>query len=178
MASNMLAKTRTAEELQKLVDGAFELNSIFDNIAYGLTEDLHLPKFGDFVHHTLAHSFPVDYADYIQNFANARGVRIVRGVVPSHQTIYSSPITAMEEGYGALVHYETMLDNAINVCIEDGDKPTEDFLRGISSNILPYYIHQLSRFVIGLKAFDEDNLVVMFNEGYEGYLVDYFKDKN
>ena len=173
----MLAKQRTAEELQKLVDGAFELNSIFDNIAYGLTEDLNLPQFGDFVHHVLAHAFPIDYADYIQNFANARGVRIVRGTVPSHTTLYSSPITAMEEGYAALINYEKMLDTAIDVCIEDSDKPTEDFLRGISSNILPYYIHQLSRFVIGLKSFDEDNLVVLFNREYEGFLIDYFKDK-
>lgn len=173
----MLAKQRTAEELQKLVDGAFELNSIFDNIAYGLSEDLNLPEFADFIHHVLAHSFPVDFADAIQSFANARGVRIVRGLVGAHETIYSSPIDAAQEGYGALLKYEKLLDEAINVCIEDGDKPTEDFLRGISSNILPYYIHQLSRFVLGLKAFDEDNLVALFNKEYSGYIIDYFKSK-
>lgn len=173
----MLAKQRTAEELQKLVDGAFELNSIFDNIAYGLSEDLHLPKFADFVHHVLAHSFPVDFADAIQSFANARGVRIVRGIVPSHTTIYTSPIDAVSEGYVALLNYETMLDRAIDVCIEDGDKPTEDFLRGISSNILPYYIHQLSWFVKGLKSFDEDNLVALFNKEYDGYIIDYFRNR-
>ena len=171
----MLAKQRTAEQLQKLVDGAFDLNSIFDNIAYGLSEDLYMPNFADFVHHTLAHSFPVDFADNIQNFANARGVRIVRGIVPSHTDIYNSPITAMEQGYSALLDYERLLDESINVCIEDGDKPTEDFLRGISSNMLPYYIHQLSRFVQGLKSFDEDNLVTLFNKEYDGFIVDYFK---
>lgn len=171
----MLAKQRTAEQLQKLVDAAFNLNSVFDNIAYGLSEDLHLPDFADFVHHTLAHSFPVDFADTIQGFAHARGVRIVRGVVPSHTDIYSSPITAMEQGYNALLDYERLLDESINVCIEDGDKPTEDFLRGISSNVLPYYIYQLSRFVQGLKSFDEDNLVVLFNKEYDGFIVDYFK---
>ena len=171
----MLAKQRTAEQLQQLVDRAFDLNSVFDNIAYGLSEDLRLPNFADFVHHTLAHSFPVDFADNIQSFANARGVRIVRGAVPSHSDIYSSPIDAMVQGYQALLDYEKLLDLSIEVCIEDGDKPTEDFLRGISSNVLPYYIHQLSWFVKGLKAFDEDNLVALFNKEYEGYIIDYFK---
>lgn len=168
----MLTKQRTAEQLQKLVDGSFNLNSIFDNIAYGLTEDLHLPKFGDYVHHSIAHVFPVDFADYIQDFANARGVRIVRGVVPAHNTIYSSPITAIQDGLNGLLDFERLLDESINICIEDGDKPTEDFLRDISAMRLPRYIHQMMRFLQGLKSYDEDNLVVLFNSHYKDFLVE------
>lgn len=169
-----LIKERTAGEFQKLVDYSFFLNSVFDNIVYSLQKELRLPKFADWVHEKLAHAFPVDFADKIQEFALKRGVRIVRGPVVGNAKIYTSPIDAMKDGYEALVGFEMMIDEAIDVCIEDGSKPSEDFLRDILASILPNYIFQVSQFIEGLKAYDEDNIVVKFNGDFEDFIIPEF----
>ena len=171
-----LTKQRTSEEFQKLVDLSFNLNSIFDNIVYGLQKELKMPNFASFIHHTLAHSFPVDFADAIQEFALSRGVRIKRGVVYANDKIYSSAIDAMNDGYNALVQFEQALDTAIEVCIEEGSKPAEDFLRNISADLLPNYIFQMKQFADGLEAYGEDNITSSFNKDFTSYIIPYFLD--
>lgn len=171
-----LTKPRTAEAFQKLVDFSFYLNSIFDNIVYGLEKELRMPLFASFVHHTLSHSFPLDFADSIQEFALSRGVRITRGIVSPNTKIYTRATEAIEDGYKALVEFEKELDTAIEICIDDGSKPSEDFLRNISSNLLPNYIFQMAQFRDGLKAYEDDGIISSFNKDFDSFIIPYFKD--
>lgn len=172
-----LTKPSTAEQFQKLVDFSFNLNSIFDNIVYGLEKELRMPDFASFIHHTLSHSFPLDFADSIQEFALSRGVRIKRGIVPANERIYSSAREAIQEGYNRLVEFEKVLDTAIEICIDDGSKPSEDFLRNISAELLPNYIFQMSQFIEGLKAYEADGITSSFNKDFDSFIIPYFKDK-
>lgn len=171
-----LIKELTAQELQKLVDASFNLNSIFDNIVYGLQSELRMPKFASFIHHRISHSFPLDFADSIQEFASSRGVRIKRGIVYANDKIYKSAVEAISVGYNALVEFETALNSAIDICIDENSKSTEDFLRNLSVNVLNHYIHQMSRFAEGLMAYEEDNITSSFNKDFESYITEYFED--
>lgn len=173
-----LTREATAQEFQKLVDASFNLNSIFDNIVYGLQKELKMPKLADFIHHKISHSFPIDFADAIQEFASSRGVRIKRGIVYANDKIYTSAIDALTDGYNALIAFENTLDNAIEVCIEDNSKPAEDFFRNISATILPHYIHQINRFIEGLKSYEEDNISSSFNKDFDSFVITYFEDED
>lgn len=170
-----LIKQRTAEQLQKLVDASFNLNSVFDNIVYGLEKELRMPKFASFIHQKLAHAYPSDFADAIQEFAISKGVRIFRGVVQSNSKIFNSAINAIDDGLSALLSFEELLNNAIDVCIEENSKAAEDFLRGLSVDVLTKHLFQMNLFRDGLLAYEDDNIVSSFNKDFESYIIDYFK---
>lgn len=170
-----LTTESTSRQFQILVDYSFDLNSLFDNVVYAFQMELRMPNFAEFLHKVISHSFPVDFADYIQDFAWSRGIRIKRGAVPAHTEIYTSPIVALTECYNSLVRFEKMLDDAIEVCIKDGNKPCEDYLRNISASLLPNYIFQINQFVMGLEALDEDNITSLFNKEFKNFVIPYFQ---
>ena len=163
--TNPLIKT----EVQKIYDMFFQQNSILDNVANAIDIEFNMPSFSDFVHLHISHKMPL-IADFITDFAKLRGTRIGRGALNSNLNNFDSVYTSLKESLDYQMAIEREISKTIDLCIDLDHKPFEDFFRDFQNTYVIPYTHQISKFMDGVKKYDEDGTLPSFNKDFGSFI--------
>lgn len=166
-----LTSKNTLGTVQKLFDKFFDLNAMLDRQVYLLDIKWNLPKYQDYVHHEIAHLFPV-LADEIQGFGSLRGDLFFRGAIAEHNEDYESVSDLTQAYVLGLAELEKLCSVAIKVAIENDDIMYEDFLRDFEVKNIAKLEKQAIVFYEAIKAYELEGNLYKWNKDFKSYIID------
>jgi hypothetical protein len=171
-----LTSEKTLQKVQSLFDEFFNLNSLLDRHVYLLDNKWNLPKYQDYVHHSISHAMPL-LADLVQDFGSLRGDLFHRGMVPAHNEDYNS-VSEMTQSYVMeLAEVEKLCADCIYTAIENKDLMYEDFIRDFEINKVAPLIKQAVVFYNAIKSYEQENSIAKWNKDFTTYIIPQFQDK-
>ena len=165
-----LTSKPTLDVIQRLFDKFFDLNSLLDRHVYLLDIKFNLPKYQDYVHHSISHEMPL-FADKIQEFGSLRGDMLYRGIVPEHREDYNKVQDLTESYVLALGDVEKLCGEAINTAISQGDLMYEDYIRSFEVDVVAPLIKQATVFYRAIKDYEDRNELYKWNKDFSSYII-------
>lgn len=170
-----LTNNRALVEIQKLYDECFDCNALADRASYVLSVKYNMVKFGDWLHHSVAHYFTGDaLADGIEAFGEMRGDLFSRGAIDKHAEEYDKPEEVLHALTLAVAELEKQCKIAIRVCAETGDIGYEDYLRGVNQNSIVPLLKQLTVLYNQMIAYADTRDTHKFNKDFGSWLIPAF----
>lgn len=165
-----LTSEKTLNEVQKLFDKFFDLNSLLDRHVYLLDIKWNLPAYQNYVHKSLSHQMPL-YSDIIQEFGSLRGDLFYRGQVPMHNEMYATVYEMTEAFVMELAETEKLCANAIKEAIANGDLMYEDFMRDFQIKYIAPLTKQAVVFYNAIKEYETTGNLMKWNKDFESYII-------
>lgn len=167
-----LTNEKSLQEIINLYNLCFDLNAFCDRVAYIVSVNYNMVEFGDWFHHSIAHTFTGDkFADGIESFGELRGDLFYRGKIEEHSELFNSLTDYMENFVYKLISLEKQTQKTINECATNGDLAYEDYLREFNVKNLAPMVKQATTLYTAIKSYETSNDLHKWNKDFKSWVI-------
>lgn len=169
-----LTSEKALIEINKLFDLCFEANAMADRMVYELDIKFNCPKFSEWLHHKIAHLFPI-WSDKIQEYGSLRGDIFYRGMIPEQKQDYLNISSLLETLTMKVVEIERQCIKALHISAETDSEGYEDWLRSFSVENISPLIKQATVLYTMAKDYENSGNAYKINKDFDAWIIPQFK---
>lgn len=137
MSNRSLITDTVNKSLNNIVLQCFYVNRQEDRAMTELSVKFTMNQTSDLLHPILAHS-SLALADFIGDYQDQRNVLTEYGLVPADNTDYNNVLEIFEKSLEYWKSLEKSIQDAIEICLDEGDTTTRVLLESFLIKIIPF----------------------------------------
>lgn len=126
-------------QLNDLVGKCFSINRMLDRGMSLLMVRWKMINSSKTLHPKVAHAFPSSlFADSISDYQASRNMETIYPATPIGNADYTSPLEFFTDFYNQCIELQSMIYDATESAIDDGNHSTKVFLDGLTQRLIPF----------------------------------------